>query len=183
MAFGQDLHALSTESDAPIPFAAAFDEAQVISNARFTNPLWPITEFFTGERAKMREATKVLDDFAYRVIDEREREGRGNFVSSEKKEAADKDVRRVASRLLSTAFVASAVKSLTHPPIQLLSLYMALRDENGAPLTRTMLRWVITLLLASHVAVSNPLRLQQCDSQPHHRRPVCSFRSSEDTGR
>ncbi|GAA5998531.1 uncharacterized protein JCM10292_002763 [Rhodotorula paludigena] len=131
MAFGQDLHALSTETDAPIPFAAAFDEAQVISNARFTNPLWPITEFFTGERAKMREATKVLDDFAYRVIDEREREGRGNFVGSEKKEAADKD---------------------------LLSLYMALRDENGAPLTRTMLRnAILNLIIAGRDTTAQAL--------------------------
>jgi len=113
MAFGQDLGSLSTETDEQIPFALAFDEAQVISNGRFTNPLWPVLEFFNGKRARMAKLVKVMDDFAYGVIDEREREGLGNFTGADKKEAADKD---------------------------LLSLYLALRDENGEPLTRKMLR-------------------------------------------
>lgn len=54
-----------------------------------------------------------MDTFAYKVIQEREEMGRGNFNASQKKEAADKD---------------------------LLSLYMALRDENGQPMNRTALR-------------------------------------------
>ncbi|TNY20945.1 putative cytochrome P450 monooxygenase [Rhodotorula diobovata] len=120
MAFGQDLGSLSTETDEQIPFALAFDEAQVISNGRFTNPLWPVLEFFNGKRARMAKLVKVMDDFAYGVIDEREREGLGNFTGADKKEAADKD---------------------------LLSLYMALRDENGEPLTRKMLRDAIFNLI------------------------------------
>lgn len=33
-----------------------------------------------------------MDSFAYGVIEEREREGRGNFTGAQKKEAAEKDV-------------------------------------------------------------------------------------------
>jgi cytochrome P450 len=64
----------------------------------------------------MNAANKVMDDFAYKVIQEREEMGRGNFTGSQKKEAADKD---------------------------LLSLYMALRDENGQPMNRKALRLVV----------------------------------------
>mgnify|MGYP002477612879 CR=1 FL=1 len=116
MAFGRDLGSLSLETDEQIPFAVAFDEAQVIANGRFTNPLWPIMDVFNGNRSRMAELIKVMDAFAYNVIDEREREGLGNFTGADKKEAGEKD---------------------------LLSLYMALRDENGAPLTRKMLRCVL----------------------------------------
>ncbi|GAA5902147.1 hypothetical protein JCM8208_002488 [Rhodotorula glutinis] len=120
MAFGRDLGSLSTETDEQIPFAVAFDEAQCISNGRFTNPLWPVLELFNGNRSRMAELIKVMDSFAYNVIDEREREGLGNFTGADKKEAGEKD---------------------------LLSLYMALRDENGAPLTRKMLRDAIFNLI------------------------------------
>lgn len=80
-------------------------------NAR--SPFWQITEWFDGTRTKMNAANKIMDDFAFGVINEREATGRGNFTSSQKKEAADKD---------------------------LLSLYMALRDENGEPMNRKALR-------------------------------------------
>lgn len=36
LAFGLDVGALSTESDEPVPFAAAFDSAQTILALRFT---------------------------------------------------------------------------------------------------------------------------------------------------
>ncbi|GAA5895285.1 uncharacterized protein JCM6883_001461 [Sporobolomyces salmoneus] len=113
MAFGSSFGALSTETDEPVPFAKAFDYGQVVMNRRFTNPFWHVTEFFDGTKKKMDAANKVMDDFAFGVIKQREEMGRGNFVGSQKKEAADKD---------------------------LLSLYMALRDENGQPMNRKALR-------------------------------------------
>ncbi|GAA5838846.1 hypothetical protein JCM5353_003486 [Sporobolomyces roseus] len=113
MAFGSNFGALSTETDQPVPFAKAFDYGQVVMNRRFTNPFWQFTEYLDGTRAKMNAASKTMDTFAYKVIQEREEMGRGNFNASQKKEAADKD---------------------------LLSLYMALRDENGQPMNRTALR-------------------------------------------
>ncbi|GAA5997838.1 hypothetical protein JCM5350_002745 [Sporobolomyces pararoseus] len=120
MAFGSNFGALSTETDEPVPFAKAFDYAQVVMNRRFTNPFWQLTEWFDGTRARMIAANKVMDDFAFAVIKEREEMGRGNFTGSQKNEAADKD---------------------------LLSLYMALRDENGQPMNRKALRDALMNLL------------------------------------
>lgn len=54
-----------------------------------------------------------MDDFSYGIIDAREKEGLGNITADQKKDDLD-----------------------------LLSLYMALRDENGQPLTRRQLRSV-----------------------------------------
>ncbi|BGP01480.1 putative cytochrome P450 monooxygenase [Rhodotorula toruloides ATCC 204091] len=131
MAFGKDIGALNTESDEPVPFAKAFDYGQVVMNRRFMNPFWPVTEFLDGTHWKMAAATKVMDSFAYGVIEEREREGRGNFTGAQKKEAAEKD---------------------------LLSLYMALRDDNGAPLTRKMLRdAILNLIIAGRDTTAQAL--------------------------
>ena len=62
----------------------------------------------------MKQAAKVIDDFAMGIIAQREREGLGNITAGDKK-------KEVASR-------------------DLLSLYMALRDENGQPMSRKQLR-------------------------------------------
>ena len=127
MAFGTDIRALSTETDAPVPFAEAFDYAQSVLDGRFLDPLWPVTEFVTGRSRRVRAAVKVLDDFAYGIIDQREEEGRGNVTKEEKEEAKGMD---------------------------LLSLYMAIRDEDGNPLSRRALRDAVL-----NLSVSSPSHL------------------------
>ena len=52
--------------------AVAFDLAQHVMAARFNNPAWPITELFTGTASKMKIAEKELDEFVYKILDERE---------------------------------------------------------------------------------------------------------------
>lgn len=61
----------------------------------------------------MREAVKVLDDFAYDLIQQREKEGLANLTAADKTGRASND---------------------------LLSLYLAIRDENGQPLSKKALR-------------------------------------------
>jgi cytochrome P450 len=73
-------------------------------------------ERLNGQHEKMAEATKIIDEFAYGIIDQRQAEGRGNFTAETKKDAKNLD---------------------------LLSLYMALRDENGQPMSRRALRYVM----------------------------------------
>ncbi|KAL8276743.1 hypothetical protein RQP46_010852 [Phenoliferia psychrophenolica] len=120
MAFGSNIGALSLDSDAPVLFASAFDYAQGVMNKRFTNPLWKITERLTGDTAKMAAASKVMDDFAFGIISQREKDGLGNVTRADKLDSTD-----------------------------LLSLYMALRDENGKPLSRRALRdSVMNLIIA-----------------------------------
>lgn len=105
MAFGKSTRSLETCE--PVPFAVAFDYAQGIMDRRFNNPFWHLTERFDGTKSKMEHAVRIMDDFAYGIIAQREIEGRDG------KNSADTD---------------------------LLSLYMALRDESGEPLSRQALR-------------------------------------------
>lgn len=99
---------------------------------RFNNPLWPVTEnAFTSTGRKMAACSKVLDDFAYGIIDEREREGLGTFTGDQKAEAGKTD---------------------------LLSLYMAIRDENGVPMSRSALRdSVLNLIIAGRDTTAQAL--------------------------
>jgi len=52
----------------PVEFAKAFDFVQLMMDKRFTNPMWPITELFTKDGAKMRSSCKYLSDFAYDIV-------------------------------------------------------------------------------------------------------------------
>jgi len=74
IAFGKDLKILERyaagERD-PVPFAAAFDTAQIITDYRIVNPFWKWTEYLDGSRRTMNRCKKVMDDFAYQVIQER----------------------------------------------------------------------------------------------------------------
>ncbi|GAA5832431.1 hypothetical protein JCM11251_006452 [Rhodosporidiobolus azoricus] len=130
-AFGHDIGALSTETDAPVPFAQAFDYAQVIMNNRFNTPLWSIIEYLNGDHWRIKEATRIIDDFAYGIIAAREEEGLGGFTGEQKKEAARLDM---------------------------LSLYMSLRDEEGAPLSRKMVRdALLNLIIAGRDTTAQAL--------------------------
>lgn len=53
----------------------AFDFAQTRIDQRVFEPGYKFTELFTPIGAKMRKARKTIDDFAYGIIDEREKAG------------------------------------------------------------------------------------------------------------
>ncbi|KAK4057975.1 hypothetical protein OIO90_001194 [Microbotryomycetes sp. JL221] len=112
MAMGIDVGALNLESDKPIPFAEAFDQAQELLDRRFLDPTWKFTEKLDGRARTMRRATKVLDDFCYKVIDDRRQKGLGNVTKEDKKDES----------------------------LDLLSMFMALRDDQGQPLSDRQLR-------------------------------------------
>ncbi|KAM0788869.1 hypothetical protein ACM66B_002954 [Microbotryomycetes sp. NB124-2] len=113
MAFGLSIGALNPDSDAPIPFAEAFDEAQGLLDRRFLDPTWKITEKLDGRARTMRKSRKILDDFCFKVIEERQQKGLGNMTKEDKGEAASLD---------------------------LLSLFMALRDDQGQPMSKSALK-------------------------------------------
>lgn len=135
MSFGFDVGALSLDSAAPVPFAQAFDRVQVLINKRFNksvhlplirstsliqqvvpSPFWKWSEWLDGTDKVIRDNIKIMDDWAYGIIDERQRRGTHTIVG-EKSDAVD-----------------------------LLSLYMALRDENGQALNRKGLRDALVCL-------------------------------------
>lgn len=83
-------------------------------SSHLISPAWKIMEMFSANGRGMRAASKVLDDFAYGVIAQREAEGMHTITE---KGMGAKDAKK-----------------------DLLSLYMALRDANGKPMNRTALR-------------------------------------------
>ncbi|SCV70500.1 BQ2448_1894 [Microbotryum intermedium] len=128
MAFGSAVNALSTETDGPVPFAMAFDEAQGIMNDRFINPFWRVTELFNGTMWRMRKAVKIIDDFSYKPIDERTKTGLNDVKPGEKRSKSE------------TA---------------LLSLYMSIRNDQGKPLSRKQLRdAVLKLIIAGRDTIA-----------------------------
>lgn len=92
MAFSQDVGSLTLDTRPPVPFAAAFDFAQSQMARRFNNPFWRITERWTEGGKRMKEASQILDDFAFGIIKQREAEGLGNFTAENKKEAGNTDL-------------------------------------------------------------------------------------------
>ena len=144
MAFSQDVGSLSLDSRPPIPFAGAFDYAQIQMAKRFNNPFWKLTERWTEAGKKMKDAAKVLDDFAYGIIKQRELEGLGNFTAERKTEAGNTD-------LLSLYMHApKSIRSRAHTDE---TTRRALRDDNGKPMNKRALRDAVLNLIIAGVSV------------------------------
>ncbi|CEQ43104.1 SPOSA6832_04996, partial [Sporobolomyces salmonicolor] len=112
MAFGTDPATLKHEH---VPFASAFDYAQLIMSRRFTNPIWPITERLNGTYSLMKKAAKTIDEYAFGLIDQREKELAAKASGSESGNGEENRE-------------------------DLLSLYMEIKDDSGKGLTRKALR-------------------------------------------
>ncbi|PWN17994.1 cytochrome P450 [Microstroma glucosiphilum] len=74
MAFGADIQCLKPDPaclQEDVPFATAFDSAQEHINNRFTKPGWQLWEKYTPGGKQMVAWTKVMRDFARKIIDDR----------------------------------------------------------------------------------------------------------------
>ena len=60
--------------DGKDPFGSAFDFAVQQTDMRFLNPLWRITEIFSGNARRMKNAVGVIDRYAYDAIRKRKQE-------------------------------------------------------------------------------------------------------------
>lgn len=72
--FGKNIESMKSHLESgitSIPFAQAFDKSQSIIDARFWNPFWKVTEHLDGSRMRMNSYIKTMDDFAYKVIQDR----------------------------------------------------------------------------------------------------------------
>lgn len=128
MAFSIDLNTLTDTGVNNVPFANAFDRAQMRLAKRFNNPFWSLIERFSAGGREMKEDIEILDKFSFGIIDEREKDGLAHLS---KEESGRQD---------------------------LLSLYMALRDENGKPLDRRSLRdAVLNLIIAGRDTTAQAL--------------------------
>ena len=76
--FGLDLRLFQDASEESMAFARAFDKAQNITDKRFFNPLWKVTEKLTGADRDFKECQRVMKAFSKKVIDERRENGIGH---------------------------------------------------------------------------------------------------------
>ncbi|KAA1099008.1 cytochrome P450-dit2 [Puccinia graminis f. sp. tritici] len=145
MTFGQDLDLFGTQYDgktkgsspsklsaSSLPFSEAFDFAQDQVDFRFSVVIgWKLLEGLVGSIGKrMKASCRVLDDYAYSLIDER-MASRTYQSNLEKNEAVDGD---------------------------LLGLFMNARDERGGGLGRTELRdTTLNLIIAGRDTTAEAL--------------------------
>eukprot|EP00164_Ancoracysta_twista_P000051 GFYU01000070.1.p2 GENE.GFYU01000070.1~~GFYU01000070.1.p2 ORF type:complete len:501 (+),score=165.87 GFYU01000070.1:166-1668(+) len=106
IAFGVTLGSLSKDD---VPFARAFDGAQLATNMRFFFPCWQLLKFFSPDEYRLRQGVAVMNDFAAAVIKARRAENM-DTVRTKK---------------------------------DLLSLFLARKDENGEAFSDEYLRDLI----------------------------------------
>eukprot|EP00455_Lapot_gusevi_P057389 TRINITY_DN9763_c0_g2_i5.p1 TRINITY_DN9763_c0_g2~~TRINITY_DN9763_c0_g2_i5.p1 ORF type:complete len:344 (+),score=126.78 TRINITY_DN9763_c0_g2_i5:572-1603(+) len=82
IAFGKTLGCLTSEK---VEFADAFDRAQFLAEKRFYSPIWKLERWWgTAAEKELASCVKVLDEFAYGIVNERKQES-----SEELRERAD----------------------------------------------------------------------------------------------
>lgn len=97
---------------------------------------------------------RILDDFAYGIIAQREIEGRDG------KNTVDTDVSGLPVCRTAGRSCFAHEGNLSAARLQLLSLYMALRDESGEPLSREALRdALLNLIMCVTASVPRLVRL------------------------
>ncbi|GAA6003617.1 hypothetical protein JCM10207_003512 [Rhodosporidiobolus poonsookiae] len=167
MAYSAQPGALAAELDGKaVPFAKALQRAQVIISRRFGNPLWPLTEILTGDRFRVQADMKVVHAFADRIINEREKEFTAKLETGEQ-DGDDEEADTMQSDLLSR--------------------FLAIRDEDGKAMSKEAVRdATINLLLAGRDTTGGTLSwaIFHLLSYPpliaHIRREAASLLSSED---
>ncbi|KAL8277459.1 hypothetical protein RQP46_010181 [Phenoliferia psychrophenolica] len=126
---GTSLGALSLTTDVPVPFAAAFDYAHEVMFRRFANPLWKWTERISGDAARMRQATALMNSLLYGAIEAKEK-----FAGA----GANADGGEYGTDML--------------------SIYMGLKDDNGEPLSHEFIRdSLMNLLVAGRDSTAQSL--------------------------
>ncbi|KAF9908372.1 Protein kinase alk2, partial [Lobosporangium transversale] len=74
IAFGQSFGTLTKPGD-EVPFAAAFDRLNHALSERLMIPIWKLKDWWNGELDQVDKDTKVVNEFAYRVIRHRRKHG------------------------------------------------------------------------------------------------------------
>ena len=71
IAFGMDVNSLGGNEE-DIRFQKSYDLAQMTNTARFFDPMWKIKKFFgIGLEGKLPPLIGILDDYIYKIIDQR----------------------------------------------------------------------------------------------------------------
>lgn len=129
-----------------VPFAGAFDRLTANLSLRFNWPFWRLTDWWTGNNKKVAADTKIVYDFAYKVIHRRRvLEGKtgvnGGGVVHDMSEDGDDETGAKRPEILR-----SSGKDL-------MQLFMEATDEKGERLTDEGLKdTLINFLLVSFLS-------------------------------
>jgi cytochrome P450 len=152
-------------------FSKSFDYASGATAERFQNPLWPITELFTG--AKLRKSIAVVKDFGRRIVAKAVQDR--NEGTLQKQNANSPNQPSNLDRISGT-LIQSLLDAIPDEPTvadAALTYLSAGRDTTGQALT-----WTFYLLLR-HPAVTTKIRAevqhllsQHPDQNPQTPNPV-----------
>lgn len=69
VAFGTDIDSMCGSSEEVARFSNAFDDASALTLKRYVDITWRIKRLFNvGSEAKLKENVKVVDEFVYKLI-------------------------------------------------------------------------------------------------------------------
>ncbi|KAI1436203.1 cytochrome P450 [Xylaria sp. CBS 124048] len=139
MAYGMEIHAGDD-------FTMAFDYASGVVTERFQNPLWPITEIFTGSR--FRKSLDIVRKFGLRIVDNAVNDRKTAAESLSQQHDADEDrLDEVSGSLIKSflSYLGSQHKLVADAALTFLT---AGRDTTAQALT-----WSLYLLMQNESAV------------------------------
>ncbi|KAH6842769.1 cytochrome P450 [Chaetomium sp. MPI-CAGE-AT-0009] len=158
MAYNMEMHA---DDD----FSQSFDYASGVTAKRFQNPLWPITELFTG--SKFRRSVAVVKDFGRRIVTSAVKD-RNEQKSRHETDGPPDDDNKLDH--ISGSLIQSLLEALGNEETvadAALTYLSAGRDTTGQALT-----WTFYLLLQHPSAVAKiRAEVQHLLSQQHQPQP------------
>eukprot|EP00009_Paramoeba_aestuarina_P004915 CAMPEP_0201513646 /NCGR_PEP_ID=MMETSP0161_2-20130828/5662_1 /ASSEMBLY_ACC=CAM_ASM_000251 /TAXON_ID=180227 /ORGANISM="Neoparamoeba aestuarina, Strain SoJaBio B1-5/56/2" /LENGTH=426 /DNA_ID=CAMNT_0047909947 /DNA_START=631 /DNA_END=1911 /DNA_ORIENTATION=+ len=81
LAFGLDVGCLVGEKSPP--FAHAFDQANVLTSARFFDMFWPVKRMFgIGSEGELAAHIKTINDYVFKIVEERKKLSREELSSN-----------------------------------------------------------------------------------------------------
>jgi len=164
--FGVDPGCLTTPGK--IPFAQAFDRAQVIANMRFWMPLWQLLQVLSGDAFRLAHDVRVIRAFATDIINQRRRalDKHKQHKEQQQEEQRDSqltsDQQKPSSRLAVRTNAAAAGGGVgdgsADESCDLLSMFMSAVTPDGSPLTEQQLvDTVINFIIAGRDTTAQAL--------------------------
>ncbi|KAF9131316.1 hypothetical protein BGW39_001991 [Mortierella sp. 14UC] len=151
--FGESFGCL-VDPEKEIPFARAFDRLTAELSLRFNWPFWRLTDWWTGNDKKVAADTKIVHDFAYKVIRRRRvlEEKTGVEGGGDVHDDGDEETKE------GTAAEGGPGGVLSSSGKDLMQLFMEATDDNGERLTDDGLKdTLINFILAGRDTTAQAL--------------------------
>ncbi|RKO96928.1 cytochrome P450, partial [Caulochytrium protostelioides] len=135
-----------------IPFTSAFDDADRTVSCRFSNPLFRLTEWWSGEGERLRDNIRTIDAFAYDCIAEHRARHRPHAQASVAPPHAD----------------GSREPTVSAQHRDLLDMFMACRNPDRTPWSDVQLRdMLLNTIIAGRDTTAQALAWAMYELQRH----------------